>query len=241
MTNRSRDAALLAILQDVFDAADDGSERILSLSRNNLHRGFSVILKRAGIIQWPDLFQTLRRSCEIEWATHFPQHAVSRWLGHSMQVSERHYLSVTDDLFEVAAAFNPLRAAESAAAGHGTGSHSVAVVQDASKPGNAKLAPCHGLRQDASPSEVGRGGIEPPTPGFSIGVSSAPESQLTGHHHTSYANTSDGPITEAQQEAQHYGRDPVEITPDLAQVIEAWPTLPPAIREAVLATLRAAE
>ena len=85
-----------------------------------------------------------------------------------MQVSERHYLSVTDDLFEVAAAFNPLRAAESAAVEHGTGSHSVAAAWDASKPGNAKLAPCHGLRHDASQSEVGRGGIEPPTPGFSI-------------------------------------------------------------------------
>jgi integrase len=161
-------ASLLAILQDAFDAADDGSETILSLSRNNLHRGFSVILKRAGIIQWPDLFQTLRRSCEIEWATHFPQHAVSRWLGHSMQVSERHYLSVTDDLFEVAAAFNPLRAAESAAVGHGIGPHPVATAQDASRPLNAQLAPCHGLRHDASQSGVGRGGIEPPTPGFSI-------------------------------------------------------------------------
>ena len=138
----------------------------------------------------------------------------------------------------MAAAFDPLRAAESAAAGHGTGSYSVAAVRDASKPGNAKLAPCHGLRQDASQSEVGRGGIEPPTPGFSIGVSSAPESQLTGHHQTSYVNTSDGPITEAQQKEQQYGRDPVEITSDLAQVIEAWPTLPPAIREAIL---RAAE
>ena len=31
------------------------------------------------------------------------------------------------------------------------------------------------------------------------------------------------------------------IDPDLAQVIEAWPTLPPAIREAILAMLRAAE
>ena len=72
-------------------------------------------------------------------------------------------------------------------------------------------------------------------------MSSAPESQLTGYHHTSYANTSDGPIAEAQQKAQHYGRDPVEITPDLAQVIEAWPTLPPAIREAILAMLRVAE
>ena len=134
-----------------------------------------------------------------------------------------------------------IRCAQQKTQQHGTGSHSVAAVQDASKPGNAKLAPCHGLRQDASPSEVGRGGIEPPTPGFSIGVSSSPESQLTGHHHTSYANTSDGPINEAQQKAQHYGRDPVEITPDLTQVIEAWPTLPPAIREAILAILRAAE
>jgi len=31
------------------------------------------------------------------------------------------------------------------------------------------------------------------------------------------------------------------IDPELAQVIEAWPTLPPAIREAILARLRAAE
>lgn len=168
MTNRSRDAALLAILQDAFDAADDGSETILSLIRNNLHRGLSVILKRAGIIQWPDLFQTLRRSCEIEWATHFPQHAVSRWLGHSMQVSERHYLSVTDDLFEVAAAFNPLRAADSAAVGHRIGPHPVATAQDASRPLNVQLAPCHGLRHDASQSEVDRAGIEPATPGFSV-------------------------------------------------------------------------
>ena len=31
------------------------------------------------------------------------------------------------------------------------------------------------------------------------------------------------------------------INPDLAQVIEIWDTLPPAIREAILAMLRAAE
>jgi len=34
---------------------------------------------------------------------------------------------------------------------------------------------------------------------------------------------------------------PVSDDPDLAQVIEAWDTLPPAIREAILAMLRAAE
>ena len=72
-------------------------------------------------------------------------------------------------------------------------------------------------------------------------MSSAPESALTGHHQTSYANTSDGPITEAQQIAQQYRQETAEIAPDLGQLIDAWPTLPPAIREAILAMLRAAE
>ncbi len=72
-------------------------------------------------------------------------------------------------------------------------------------------------------------------------MSSAPDSALTGHHHASYANTSDGPITEAQQIAQQYRQETAEIDPDLGQLIEAWNTLPPAIREAILAMLRAAE
>ena len=37
------------------------------------------------------------------------------------------------------------------------------------------------------------------------------------------------------------GDDSPPITPDLSQVIKAWTTLPPAIREAVLDMLRAAE
>ena len=37
------------------------------------------------------------------------------------------------------------------------------------------------------------------------------------------------------------GDDLPPLDPELAQVIEAWPTLPPAIREAILAMLRAAE
>ena len=61
-------------------------------------------------------------------------------------------------------------------------------------------------------------------------MSSAHESALTGHHQTSYANTSDGPITEAQQIAQHYAQETAEIDPDLGQLIEAWPTPPPLAR-----------
>ena len=70
-------------------------------------------------------------------------------------------------------------------------------------------------------------------------MSSAHESALTGHHQTSYANTSDGPITEAQQIAQHYRQETVEIDPDLGQLIEAWNTLDGDAREAVLAIINA--
>jgi len=130
-------------------------------------------------------------------------------------------------------AFIPLRSA----VGHRTGPQPVATAREPSGPLNTQLVPGHGLRHYANQSGVGRGGIEPPTPGFSIGVSSAHESAITGYHHTGYVNTSDGPITEPQQ----YRQETAEFDPDLGQLIEAWPTLPPAIREAILAMLRVAE
>ena len=70
-------------------------------------------------------------------------------------------------------------------------------------------------------------------------MSSAHESELTGHHQTSYANTSDGPITEAQQIAQHDEQETAEIDPDLGQLIEVWNTLDCDAREAVLAIINA--
>ena len=117
--------ALFTILQDAFDAAPDGSVNLVALGahRSNLHRGLETIIKRAGLAPWDDLFQTLRRSAETDFARNHPQHAVSKWIGHSMAVSERHYLQVTDDLID-AATSGPglLRAAQSAAVGPRTSS-----------------------------------------------------------------------------------------------------------------------
>jgi len=48
------------------------------------------ICKRAGAEPWERLWQTLRLSCEKEWAMNFPQYAVSKWIGHSITVSGRH-------------------------------------------------------------------------------------------------------------------------------------------------------
>ncbi len=99
---------LLSLLEDAFGAAPAGQEHVITLSRSNLRRtlvgdnarGYRGIVDKAGLPVWSDAFQTLRRSCESEWSTRYPQHAVSTWLGHGMRVSEQHYLSVPDELYD---------------------------------------------------------------------------------------------------------------------------------------------
>ncbi len=117
---------LMGVIQDAFDAADEGQELVVGLSRNNLHRTMHSILKRAEIEPWDRYFQVLRQSCETEWSERFPQHAVSAWLGHSEAVSREHYLQVTDAMFERAVTPSDTTsgrgAAESAAKGAAAGS-----------------------------------------------------------------------------------------------------------------------
>ena len=83
---------LYRILQDAFDHAEPGHEYLVTVKdRKTLHGRFAKIIQSAGVEPWPRLFQTLRRSCEIEWASVAPQYAVSKWIGHSIQVSGKHY------------------------------------------------------------------------------------------------------------------------------------------------------
>jgi len=90
-------------LEQAFDIATEGDERVITLSKYNRHRTLHAIVARAGIEPWEDLFQALRQAAETDLAKRFPQHVVSRWIGHSMKVSERHYLQLTDDFYSAAA------------------------------------------------------------------------------------------------------------------------------------------
>jgi len=74
----------------------------LPLVSSNVHQGLEKIIKRAGLVPWDDLLQTLRRSAETDFAKRYPQHAVSRWIGHSMAVSEWHYLQVDGEILDAA-------------------------------------------------------------------------------------------------------------------------------------------
>ena len=139
---------LMPILQEAFDAAQEGQELLVTLGKGGqLHRRLQAIVRQAGVEPWPRAFQTLRSSCEKEWARDFPQYAVSKWMGHSITVSGKHYVNeVPDELFDQAAAM------ESGAL-HNPVQHSAASARNASQgrePGASQKAhkpsDCEGLR-----------------------------------------------------------------------------------------------
>ena len=216
-------ADLFAILQDQFDAAEEGAECILPMSKHNLNRDFRSIIVNAGLIPWEDLFQTLRRSAETWLALSYPQHAVSAWIGHSVAVSQKYYLQVTDDLFDAAVeGEGVLRAAESAAVNRDTAQK--CLVRQSRQEGGPregsirKPVTCKDLRHVTGDCKVDRAGIEPATPGFSVGMSSSSGPHLTACQDTTCGIGGQGDKPEAQQKAQHGGPE----DHDLRIVMERW-------------------
>ena len=96
---------LRELLLDGFADAEEGAETVLGITRTRiaLHRVVGAAVKRAGIEPIARVFQTCRQSRETDWARTHPQHAVSAWLGHSVAVGVKHYLTVTDELLDAAA------------------------------------------------------------------------------------------------------------------------------------------
>ncbi len=100
---------LMELISDRYESCPEGEQRLVTISgKGALIRKVRPIWKRAGVKGWERLWQTLRQSCEKEWAMTFPQFAVSKWIGHSITVSGRHYANdVPDELFALAADHHP--------------------------------------------------------------------------------------------------------------------------------------
>jgi site-specific recombinase XerD len=96
---------LMQLLQARYDELPDGQTHFVTIKgAGGRRRKMVAIMDKAGVRRWDDAWQTLRRSCEIEWAQLYPQYAVSRWIGHSITVSGRHYANaIPDELFARAA------------------------------------------------------------------------------------------------------------------------------------------
>ncbi|MBR9802073.1 tyrosine-type recombinase/integrase [bacterium] len=88
-------------LAELFEIAGEGTQYVVEKHRiANLRTQFSRIIKRAGLKQWPKLFQNLRSSRQTELEDSFPSHAVCAWMGNSEPIARKHYLQVTEQHFE---------------------------------------------------------------------------------------------------------------------------------------------
>jgi len=90
-------------LEVVWDQAEPGTEFVITRYRSantNLRTQLERIIQKAGLKQWPKLFQNLRATRETELAAKFPLHVVCAWMGNTTAVAVKHYLQVTDADFE---------------------------------------------------------------------------------------------------------------------------------------------
>lgn len=95
---------LMELIQARYDGLEPGQRLISIRGKGAVQRLVQRMCDRANVPLWPRLWQSLRSSCERQWAMEFPQFAVSKWIGHSIVVSGRHYTNgVPDELFRKAA------------------------------------------------------------------------------------------------------------------------------------------
>ncbi len=93
-------------LLEAFEEAEPGTEYIITRYRGagvNLRTQLERIIVKAGLKPWPKLFQNLRATRETELAESWPEHVVTKWIGHTSAVARKHYLQVTDEHFAKAA------------------------------------------------------------------------------------------------------------------------------------------
>jgi integrase len=94
-------------LAEAFELAEPGALHVITRWRDtatNLRTQLMRIIRRAGLVPWPRLFQNLRASRETELAERFPLRVVTDWLGNTPNVAHDHYLSTTEEHFRRAVA-----------------------------------------------------------------------------------------------------------------------------------------
>lgn len=64
------------------------------LSTNTLRKRLLDLCKRGGVKPWKKLWHNLRASCETDLMSEHDSHIVAKWMGHSMAIAEKHYLTV---------------------------------------------------------------------------------------------------------------------------------------------------
>jgi integrase len=90
--------------------AEEGAELVFPDVRadSNLRTTLEKIIARAGVKQWPKLWQNLRASGATDFARTLPSHVAAAICGHTEQIAQEHYWTVTDsDLDQAIADLSP--------------------------------------------------------------------------------------------------------------------------------------
>lgn len=99
---------LRRFVDEAFTMAQEGAKWVIPMLNGtpdkNLGTTFKKVIQRAGVEQWLKPFQNLRSSRQTELEQNFPTHVVCSWLGNTPRIAHKHYLTVTDNDFDAAAA-----------------------------------------------------------------------------------------------------------------------------------------
>lgn len=92
---------LYPIVREAWEKAEPGDVYVLNRYRNhtNLATGFKIIVKRAGLKQWPKTFQNLRSTRETELMAVHPIDKVCEWIGNTPLIAMKHYKQQRDEDF----------------------------------------------------------------------------------------------------------------------------------------------
>jgi integrase len=101
---------LMQFLRDSFDAAPEGSTRVIHRYHRTANLGTQMnrIIEQAGVAVWEKTFQNLRATRRTELQETFQDHVINAWLGHSSATAAKHYLQVTDEHFAAGVTGSPL-------------------------------------------------------------------------------------------------------------------------------------
>lgn len=169
---------LRAVLMDAFDLAPDGAEFVVHHHRNstaNLRTHLRRIIERAGMSDWPKLFNSMRSSRATELMNQYPAKLCTEWMGHSQAIAEAHYQQVRDEDYTRAALTPIERVSQSGAkASHFASQHEAASgCTDTQAGAQTNKGPAFMPVPSTSCSLVqtesmGIRGLEPRTPAFSM-------------------------------------------------------------------------
>jgi len=95
---------LYSYLAEAFETAPEGEDRIYPEIHEKKSMGSWIkkLADRSGVPLWEKPFQNMRASCSTDLADEFPSKVCAEWLGHTVQVADKHYRQVTEAHFEKA-------------------------------------------------------------------------------------------------------------------------------------------